>query len=474
MAAHFPLEIQQHVFQYLDPRSFNASRAVCRWWRHASTDPVTLATQLQQVPITPSVSAKTLGSERLLSLFGEAAHTLMLGMRVTTPGSRSPLFTEKSIQAKLSISKNQKRAAALSDREITLWNLEAAQPEVISRRALNDLRTAIGGGPWFKCAPTTLYELALSDDGTLLAIALERTIQIYDLSAEEDSWPSSAYIPSAAGHYIAGLAFQHNNSLLRVQLSNKGTVVYLGSPQDSTPSLQHWQGKGGLRHAFLDSSKVVPRPFTTIPLSDALAGMKLLRPLNDGWLFAAQRRHPIAPSSCYCVGYIATPTMHGHFATAENSAVILADLPSPFSFSPTSRTRHGYWEDLYSEFTRQPDFSLSADGILLAMSADCSANSYERDDSNVAVYRLPRSEQLAAKLDQESCSDLKQKEQHRVQSSSEHQVHTISRLPMSLGTIKGRLLGFRFEESSSASGGRSYQLCATTETGSRHWSLLDS
>lgn len=239
MASTLPLELQQQIFQYLDPRSFYASRNVCRWWKYASKDTVTLAEQLRQLPIDPPVSAKTLASTRRQALYDEAAYTLMLGMRVTVEKEGKQDLAETISGAKFALSGDRRRAVTLDDRQITLYDLTTPECIILAQRPINDLRTAIGGGPWFKCAPTSIYELGLSTDGNILAIALERTIQIYDLTAGEESWPVSSYISSAAGHYIAGLQFEHNDSLLRVQLSNKGTVVYLGTPRDSVNGLQH-------------------------------------------------------------------------------------------------------------------------------------------------------------------------------------------------------------------------------------------
>jgi hypothetical protein len=35
-ATSLPLELQQQIFTFLDPRSFNAARSVCRYWHFAS------------------------------------------------------------------------------------------------------------------------------------------------------------------------------------------------------------------------------------------------------------------------------------------------------------------------------------------------------------------------------------------------------------------------------------------------------
>ncbi|KAF1356942.1 hypothetical protein BDV97DRAFT_394812 [Delphinella strobiligena] len=120
MAASLPLELQQHIFQYLDPRSFYASRRVCRWWHHASQDSVTLANQLQQLPAQPLVSAKTLGSGCLESLYHDAAQSLLLGMRVTAEEDGGQSRAAELDKAKIAVSNDGRRAATLEDRQTAL------------------------------------------------------------------------------------------------------------------------------------------------------------------------------------------------------------------------------------------------------------------------------------------------------------------------------------------------------------------
>lgn len=469
MAASLPLELQQQIFQYLDPRSFHASRNVCRWWRHASQDSVALATQLRQLPVHPPVSVKALGSERLQSLYDDAARVLMLGMRVNAKNGDGKSLSARTDKAKIAVSRDGRRAATLDNRQITLHDLESPQCAVISQRPINDLRTAVGGGPWFKCAPTSVYELALSSNGNILAVALERTIQIYDLTTGEDSWPVSSYITSAAGHYIAGLQFQHNDSLLRVQLSNKGTVVYLGTPQEEPQGLQHWQAKGGLKHAFLDSALLTSLSHKTMP--ETLAGLQLLRPFANGWLFAAQKRCAATQSASYCLGHVVVSEIHGHVAAAEKLAIILTELPSAMSSTTISDIVHGIWHHLPA-LVQHPHFSLSADNSLLALSENVGAQAHTGSFSQVFVFRLPSLRSLSSDLENTRAMYFKKDQQGSEDERTESQNHLIQRLPLSIGCVNGKILDFRFTDSLDA--GERYQLSSTTELGRKTWSLLDS
>lgn len=474
MASTLPLELQQQIFQYLDPRSFYASRNVCRWWKYASKDTVTLAEQLRQLPIDPPVSAKTLASTRRQALYDEAAYTLMLGMRVTVEKEGKQDLAETISGAKFALSGDRRRAVTLDDRQITLYDLTTPECIILAQRPINDLRTAIGGGPWFKCAPTSIYELGLSTDGNILAIALERTIQIYDLTAGEESWPVSSYISSAAGHYIAGLQFEHNDSLLRVQLSNKGTVVYLGTPRDSVNGLQHWHDKGGLKHAFLDSSKTVIDSSSATGVSETFAGLQLLRPFADGWLFAAQRRCSRTGSASYCIGQVASSEMDRHFMTAERHAAILVNLPSSCRVTYAPEMVHGSWQDLPSAHVQHPHFSLSADWNLLAMADNFVAPAHTGSFSRVFIFRLPDLQTLSSSLKSIRASWTDMGPNIDAPTETQDKEYVIQRLPLSIGTVAGKVFDFGFEEIQSSGSCRQYRLSTNTESSNKGWSLLET
>lgn len=481
MANSLPLELQQHVFQYLDPRSFYAARNVSRWWKYASKDVVTLASQLRQLPIQPQASAKESDSRRLQTLYDEAAKTLMLGMRISAHDSGELSLSQKIQETKIAMSKDSRRAVSLSDRTISVHDLTSPECAVTSQRPINDLRTAIGGGPWFKCAPTSVHELALSSDGKILAIALERTLQIYDLTSGEDSWPVSSYISSAAGHYIAGIQFEQNDSLLRVQLSNKGTVLYLGTPKDETPGLEHWKSKGGLKHAFLDTSTAIIRPLQANGVAEKLAGLQLLKRFQDGWLFAALKHCTTTRIASFCIGYVACSTMHGHVSTAERNAIILAELPTSLSNLSLPEDAEPLWKHLPAAHMQHMRFSMSADSSLLAISENAGVSAHSSGSSRVFAYRLPSAQKLTSLLEIRQKTEEVEAEVNTEQElvhlspSKAHTIHEIQAFPLSLGGLTGRLLDFDFEVANDQPNScKSYVLSAVTELGSKTWSLLDS
>jgi hypothetical protein len=418
------------------------------------------------LPIEPTTWVKKADSKRRESVYDEAARALMLGMRVKASASADDSLSARLDKTKLALSKDGKRAVSLHDRTITHYDTTTSEPTVISTRPINDLRTAIGGGPWFKCSPTSMYELALSSDGRMLAIALERTVQIYDLDTPADSWPVASYITSATGHYIAALDFEHNDSLLRVQLSNKGVVVYLGSPHEGKSGLEHWQDKGGLKHAFLDASKLSLPSSESVDgapaVSQRLAGLQLLRPFASGWLVAAQKHATNLQSGSYCLVYVPFSQVHGHVLTAERAVTVLEDLPVHLS----EHIQH-LWHDLPSAHINHPHFALSPNNSLLAMSENNPSSTPTAPSSNrVFLYRLPSPEKLIDTL----------KPQHPLlqKLDAEHEFkYQIKRLPTSLGSISGKILNFSFK---SVDDGANSPLAVTavTYTGAMTWTLLDN
>jgi len=459
MALKLPLELQQHIADFLDPRSFYNCRQVCRWWAAAAGGPVALSRQLRKLPITPEALTESTYTQTLLDLYTEAAHTLLLGSRIRVIEEDELGSSQRIPKPKLAISADGRKAASLDGRQICVYDLTCSASPIVHKRPLNDLRTGLGAGPWFKCAPTCIYELALSKSGRLLAVALERTIQIYDLEAGTDSCPASAYISSAAGHFIAGIAFEHNDSVLRVQLSNKGTILYLGHPVVQQATLGHWAGDGGLKHVYLDSSEVmIARPHA---VGERFSGTQLLRRFEDGWLFAAQRHRPAARSD-YCLGYAKCIASVGHATIDESSVTILCPLSTS---CPSAATE--YWTDLPQACEeRHPHFSLSPDGSLLALAEACMKPSQAHLSSKAFVYRLPRQKSLQNLLNARSLAldaDIDKNKERK-----DDQEYIVDRLPIWLGEVRGSIMQFAFSETACAG---TYSLRLSTELDAKTWTI---
>jgi hypothetical protein len=519
-ATSLPLELQQQIFTFLDPRSFNAARSVCRYWHFASQDSVILEKQLRKLPILPQPNARESNAGELLKLFDDAAHTLMLGMQVNREKPTQGTLDVPSRQwfhsgPHVCATTNGTRTVTINDRQIALYDTTVMPFRLISKRPINDLKETVGSGPWLKISPLTNSDLALSSDGTLLAIAQERTIQIYDLLADSDSFTVNQYISSASGHYISGLNFEENDHVLRVQLSGRGAVLYCGAPAADRKStvkadIEHWKSKSGLRHTLLDSHILtVPHDekvtTTSTDQSARLSGLQLLKPFQSGYLFAAQR-HGGGQSSHYVLGHLRASTPHNTAApVAEPSSVtILAKLESFLSgwdFTlhclKNAETGFGLWETTPSAHEHHPSFALAPQANLLVLA--------ERDKKRVRpsplaqlyAYRLPSESQMRKTI----ASQLQQREgkwaglasfldkleasqgDRRRRISMKHDdfeariqknEFKIGRVPICLGTIEGELTEMKFHEDAAWHGeGRKHVLSVATADASKRWELLD-
>jgi len=525
-ATSLPLELQQQVFSFLDTRSFYAARNVCRYWRFASVDATTLEKQLRKLPILPPPSARQSTPADLIKLFSEAARTLLLGMQVRrrpdSPGSMTTAFQHGFFAGpRICATSNGLRTVTLNDRKIALYDTSCNPPKLLSQRTINDLKETVGNGPWLKVSPAANHELALSSDGRLLAIAQERTIQIYDLLADQDSFTVNEYISSASGHYVCGLDFEQRDHVLRVKLSGRGNVLYCGTPPKEqsigSADLAHWKSRNGLKHTFLDSH------IMTLSENDSgsdhtarLSGLQLLQPFQSGWLFAAQR-HGGETSSHYVLGHIRASVPHNTTALKiePGSATILARLESFLSSwdytlnsSAASDSDLGVWENMPSAHEHHPNFALSPGGTMLMLAEQDKKRVRPNPTSQLFLYRLPspetmrqtllsqtrqrkdkwaslatflerlenqqgaRRRRISMKHGDFEARPLKQDQvlDHR-QSEKEYK---IGRVPMCLGTTAGALTSLVFREAlDGPDEGRKHVLSVSTAEATRTWDLVE-
>jgi hypothetical protein len=353
----------------------------------------------------------------------------------------------------------------------------------------------------------------LSSDGRLLAVSHERTIQIYDLLAEPDSFTVNEYITSASGHYICGLAFEQNDHVLRVQLSGKGNVLYCGTPptegwNGGNADIEHWKSKSGLKHTFLDSHLLAAEPIVEGQENSRLAGLQLLPPFKSGYLFAAQR-HGGGQSSHYVLGHVRTSVPHSTPAmTAEpESVTILTRLESFLSSwdytlncSAGSDNSLGLWENMPSAHEHHPAFTMSPDGSLLVLAEKDKKQTRPLPLTQIFVYRLPSiqamSATLAAKAEQKSdkwsslASFLSRMEaqtkaagKRRISmkhddfesiDATEKTEYRVGRVPVCLSTVQGALTSLKFQTVvQDQEEGIRHNLSVSTAQVTRNWNLLD-
>ena len=507
-AASLPLELQQEIYSYLDSHSFNSARKVCRWWRLASFDTVTLARQLQLLPIKPTVDPRKTDPRELHRLFCEAERTLLLGYRVSEKeheegtvlrSKRAGLLARPKIAA---VTRGDK-TVTINGGVLALFDTASDPPKVLVQRPLNDI---IGGArqvPWLQIAPASSYAMALSSDGGLLAVAQERTVQIYDLSAGVNGQTTSKTVASAAGHYIQGLDFEQDDHVLRVQLSDKGVVLYLGTPNLSPEpthqpaKMSHWTSRAGLRHLFLDSS-LLQLPNATAAAgtehyAPRLSGLQLLRPFQNGHFFAAQK-HGGDESSHYIYGHVrhSPPTASLPPAVEPASLTELARLES--FLSAWDHVKDCYldgngltrcWEGMPSAHEHHPRFALSDDGEMLVLA--------EREKKRVRhvkwtqgfVYRVPSLGKVGGKIEEGvEREGVRWKRLARFLDGEgrggggggegrKEERAEVARVPVSLGTMEGEASEVRVER---CDGGDSVEYDVAVATGEKRgrWSLVET
>ena len=250
-AAALPTELLQLVYGFLDPRDFYSARQVCRWWSHASNDVTVLRKQLDSLPVIQPCVRQDLNWYR--AIFDKAAYIHMMGLQVERSGGSTAAYAKKLNKSKFAVSSDGSRLAALDSGMLTVHDTTTQDWRIISEQPTNSYKWMLGPGPWFKTAPNASFELAVSADTSIVAIALERTLQIYRVGALCTA-PVSTWLAPACGDYVVAVEFANEDRLLRLQLS-KGHVIYLGQPEKvGSDIFAYWQS--ALHEVYLDSAQV--------------------------------------------------------------------------------------------------------------------------------------------------------------------------------------------------------------------------
>ena len=192
-----------------------------------------------------------------MEIFNSAAHMNLFGMREKISRLSKPLLLPFAgiFTRVTALSADVQRLVSLNGGQLDIYDVvNGEELELVSHRSLVPLWTAAsramsdGVTGWMSLAPPQAkYLLALSSRGTLLAVALGRTIQIYNLNDDgSDSVESVLEIgsnvsTSAFGFttfrgMIEGLSFEDHDTLLRLEVGKEGQVTelsrvrYLGNP----------------------------------------------------------------------------------------------------------------------------------------------------------------------------------------------------------------------------------------------------
>lgn len=377
MATTLPTEIIQGILLATDPESFHTARYVCKTWRAAAHSSFILRKKLAQCPVVlPDRSAAD--DENLARLWDEVAFANLFGVRnhIEKTSECNQLAPDGGPQTVTATSSDGSKMATLhagtlriyskNAKTHTGWSLDSYRPlpalwSSVSR-ALSDGITS-----WMSMTPPSVkYHISLSTRGNLIAVALGRTIQIYDLQSAnkndmvEHFWTTveRANTDSSFGWQdvkgtIEGLDFAEHDTLLRVVIgkdksaskSEPSRVRYLGSPPPQwgnksvqlslEEGLEYW--RRNINKTYLDSHEAAclleeaNRPAGSTPDDEAppvhdntyqLRGMRLIpAKICESWTKTSGRFF-LAALQCptengYCVGFLSD----------ENKVSVLSRFP---------------------------------------------------------------------------------------------------------------------------------------------------
>ncbi|KAF2151255.1 hypothetical protein K461DRAFT_280045 [Myriangium duriaei CBS 260.36] len=448
-----PVELRQIILSELDPFSFQNTISTSRTWNEISRDTVVLRRQLNKLPLENRSRAdlQVHGLELLINAQQQAVSDLLLDAEIEV---RPRGGSHDMLESKIAISSDQLKVVTLEDRLLTLYSIQQHQNRriyrVLARRRLNDIRSPTKSGPVLRNAPSCVFELALAKDSNMVAVALDRSIQIYDMTRGDEP-PLATYVAAAGGHFITGLDFQCHDAALRLRLNKMGTVLYLGNTHQveaaGSAEFMDWKDCKGLEVTMLDSTSVrilgSSREDTTNP-----AGLRLLNRVGRGWKFVAQRS-----AMSYCIGWISDDAISQSRRDPRGvEAEMVLDLSCTNS-SVDGMTAEGvaYWAEHPSGGAQTyPHFCLSPDRTLLVVTEETDDPSCEGGlTSRVFAWRIL----LPEGVDRER------------RSADKEANLKVNRVPIYIGEMAGRVLACCCQQRRTQ-GGTRYEISLTTSTAS--------
>ncbi|KAG8625714.1 hypothetical protein KVT40_006115 [Elsinoe batatas] len=425
MAFGLPCELDLLILSAADPFTYRSLSQSCTRWSCLARDPTVLQPHLAKLPLCP-VNIRGPGSKRLgedpaslVDTWHEASAALMLDARLR---SHSDMIanTPCGRETKIAYSPDLERHVTLHARMLTLYQSRQGtegQGAVLGQAVLNDVRSKCPHGPILRNAPSCVFEIALARHSNLVAVALDRIVQVYDLD-QPDTIPAASYLSSAAGHFITGISFEQDDNMLRVILSNKGVVVYVGSTtrgQDDPlgRSIDYWKSPAGLGITYLNSTKLILPGRSPCRLSS----LYMLGTTSMENILIAQLHSAAGPE-----GYVIfrSPLPRCNEPDRVQNVHVVCHLLASHQCQDRS---HTFWSirPQAKEHSR-PRYALSPDGQYLAIVEE--GNSHltpAKAENRLFLWRLHCSES--------GKGDVKDK---------------VARLPLFLGEVKGTVLRVEF------------------------------
>lgn len=385
MAATLPTEITQSILLFTDPDTYWAARLACSSWRHAASSSFMLREALKRTP-TPLPSDDVMTEEDWNALYNQIVHTNLLGRRncIRKRVSERKRPKKCTYSTVLGASGDGAKLASLNGSRVVLYNVDEDTNELEFNLAqsLYPLWTTMsrsmveGRMNWLSMGQHySKYHIALSNRGSLIAVALGRSIHIYDLENLNNPDSPVEYVlgdndsvivpPGVSGYeeargVIESLEFAEDDTLLRVTIgkepnTNRQTRVrYLGNPTPVWGSNPTQSGVGGLHYwrenihnIYLDSVALA------VTLRDdnktSFQGLRLLpQSLCKGWSKVPGRFFIAALQNtgvnCYCIAFV---------SDSDHRVSVWRQLPSRKDRTSDS------WNNLFENPPEEPAVGLS-------------------------------------------------------------------------------------------------------------------
>ncbi|KAL1982029.1 hypothetical protein VTN96DRAFT_1799 [Rasamsonia emersonii] len=330
MAATLPPELIQSILLSTDPDTFYTARQTCRSWRSAASSAYMLREALKRTPTAlPGPSLNIISDKEWNDLFMHVAHLNLIGKRdrVAKKMLRRKRPSNWSYSTVSGVSSDGTRLVSLSGPRASIYNVSKTRDMeldcsqclyslwTLTNRAMVDNTTR---GMTMGQHGANKYRIAVSTHGALVAIALCRTIQIYDLSSMDTS-PVEHTLEE--NEPLTSVEFVENDSLLRVctvknpnNPNSETRVRYLGQPLPSWGSLsparletgtgtnlEYWKenihivylDSAALDRSFRDDNKTHFQEMRLLPRSSSNV---------PGRFFAAAIQN--TDEDRYCIGFV--------------------------------------------------------------------------------------------------------------------------------------------------------------------------
>ncbi|KAK2782017.1 hypothetical protein FQN52_001241 [Onygenales sp. PD_12] len=351
MATTLPPELIQSIYLFTDPETFHSARQTCTSWHQAASSPYVLKKQLQRTPLPalhpqhepssqPTPTTPAIRDMDWSALFNHLAFANLFGKRdhiQKTVLDKLPPSTTRSLSPPtIATSGDGTKCAVLRGSYLELYDTNHGSMHLKLGRSLYPMWTSVVRAMCSSMTGSSMgvqgtYQLALSDRGDILAVALGSTVHVYDLSgsAQEEQWPvefvfggkdgggqrgnvGTGAEEARDGGVIQSVEFVEGDLLLRVGLANNGGswVQYLGNPppcwgecrvggREGVELMEYW--RSNIDHVYLDSIALAQSLGSGGKTS--LGGLQLLPSTAEGQssrMFVARLQQD--GEGWYCIG----------------------------------------------------------------------------------------------------------------------------------------------------------------------------